>query len=280
MYLYSYRPSGDVVPEGEDAKVVEKYKDHPVEHDRMRRWYSQRADVVVTAIDGGTGKTVWQSVWPMKQGNFQTHKCRRPDPTPAIGNGVLVVADYSWGLHAYDAKTGALQWSRGGGDTVAKNNASVGPVVVGDVAVFATRQGTVGLDLHTGQELWQAPAAASVRRLKLAGQDRVLAVGGTTSLVDPATGKTLGAIPELKCGSNAGLIVVDGRIFYQPEGQHGRQHIHVVDPGELTVLGKVWSPLHNDTTAYGQMALGNVVVDGRLIVRGMDGIYCYDLRVE
>lgn len=372
VYLYSYRPSGDVVPEGEDAKVVERYKDHPVEHDCMRRWYSKRADVVVTAIDGGTGKTVWQSVWPLKQGNFQTHKWRAPNPTPAIGNGVLVVADYSWGLHAYDAKTGALQWSRGGSDTVTKDNASVGPVVVGDVAVFATGRGTVGLDLHTGRELWQAPAAASVRRLKLAGQDRVLAVGGTTSLVDPvtgkvlwssdvvtkdrlftvampvcdgdkmvsytattdkqtglvvaytltdggiekawesepgtwdenlvlaiargrvyaahrdeglrcldlATGKTLGAIPELKCGSNAGLIVVDGLIFYQPEGQHGRQHIHVVDAGELKVLGTAWRPRHNDTTAYGQMALGNVVVDGRLIVRGMDGIYCYDLRVE
>jgi len=26
------------------------------------------------------------------------------------------------------------------------------------------------------------------------------------------------------------------------------------------------------------MPIANVVVDGRLIIRGMDGIYCYDVR--
>jgi outer membrane protein assembly factor BamB len=102
----------------------------------MRRWFSKRADVVVTAIDGATGKTVWQSVWPRRQGNFQTHKWRGRNPTPAIGGGVLVVADYSYGLQAYHAKTGELKWSRGGGDTIAGNSAPLGPVITGKVVVY------------------------------------------------------------------------------------------------------------------------------------------------
>lgn len=372
VYLYSYRPSGDVVPEGDAAATVEKYKGHPVEHDSMRRWFSKRADVVVTAVDGATGRTVWQSVWPQRQGNYQTHKWRGANPTPAIGGGVVAVADYGWGLQVYDAKTGELKWSRGGGDAVTRDSAPVGPIVSGAVVVYATGKATVGLDAQTGRELWKAPGGESVRRMNLGGRERVLVVGGTSSLVDPAagnvlwssavvstaklftvampvcegdkavfyaattnkqtgravaytvseagiarawesepgtwdenmvmaiarghvfvahrdeglrrldlaTGRTLGAIPELKCGSNAGLIAVDDRLFYQPEGQHGSQHIHMVQASQdrFAALGAVFSPRHNDTTAYGQMAMANVVVDGRLIVRGMDGLYCYDLR--
>lgn len=43
-------------------------------------------------------------------------------------------------------------------------------------------------------------------------------------------------------------------------------------------LAKAVPALFPDTTAYGRMAIANVVVDGRLFIRGMDGIYCYNLR--
>lgn len=372
IYLYHYLPSGDVVPEGADAEILSKFEDHPAEHEAMRRWFSKHADVVVTAIDGATGRTAWQSVWPAKQGNYQTHKWRGINPTPAVASGVLVVADYSYGLQAFDAKTGELKWSRGGSDTVAKDRAPLGPVICGQVVVYAAGKETLGLDLTSGRELWKAPGGDSARRMIIAGKERVLVVGGKSSLIDPtsgkvlwssdvvakeklltvampvcdgdraifyapttdqqtgkvlayavtetgivrawesepvtwdenlvmciangrvyvagkteglraldlATGRTLGAIAELKCGSNAGIVAVDNRLFYQPEGQHGRQQIHMVDaaPGKFAALGGVFTPQHNDTTAYGQMTIANVVVDGRLIIRGMDGLYCYDLR--
>jgi len=93
------------------------------------------------------------------------------------------------------------------------------------------------------------------------------------------------AIVGTLCGGASSPVVADGIVYlysYRPSGDvvPEGEDAKVVDAGELTVLGTVWSPEHDDTTAYGQMALGNVVVDGRLIVRGMDGIYCYDLRVE
>lgn len=235
VYLYHYRPSGDGNPSDADAAVVEKYKGHPVEQDAMRRWYSKTADVVVTCLDGATGKTVWQTVCPRRQGNSQTHKWRGLNPTPAVAGGVIVAADYSWGLHAFDAKSGDLKWSRGGAP-VAGDRGPLGPVIAGGAVVFATEKETLGLDLATGKQLWKAPGGHSARRMVLGEKERVLLVGSKTSSLVDAT------------------------------------------PGRFTALGREFRPLHNDTTAYGVMALSNVVVDGRLIVRGMDGLYCYDLR--
>jgi len=39
-------------------------------------------------------------------------------------------------------------------------------------------------------------------------------------------------------------------------------------PGTLRRMHQRWSPPHNDTTAYSEMPAANVIVDGRLIVRG------------
>lgn len=376
VFLYHYRPSGEVEPTGDDAALVESFKDHPIERDWMRRWFSKRADVVLTAIDGATGRTVWESVWPLKQGNFQTHKWRGLNFVPAISGDTIVAVDYSFGVHAHDTKTGRLKWSRAGAATVAGDKGTVGPVVAAGSVIIAGNGDTVGLDLSTGKELFKAPRALSARLVRISGKERVLLVGSPLTLLDPADGKVLwkselastdkldvrtsmpvcdggkvvfprlfdekkkqeGAIvaytltdsglekawesqpdvtwdenlflciahnhvyaackdalrsfdlatgkpvqniPELKCGSNAVLTAVDNRLFYQLEGQHGRQWIHLLDatiPSALKVLGKEWRPPHNDTTAYGVMPLANIVVDGRLIIRGMDGIYCYDLR--
>jgi hypothetical protein len=73
---------------------------------------------------------------------------------------------------------------------------------------------------------------------------------------------------------------VDARILFQPGCQHGRQRMQWVraDPQRFEPIGSNRAPPHNDTTAYGEMPIANLIVDGRLIVRGMDGVYCYDLR--
>lgn len=382
IYLYHYLPSGDVTPEGADAAVVAKFQEHPVEHEAMRRWYSKRADVVVTAIDGATGRTVWESVWPGKQGNWQTHKWRGDNFVPAVADGVLVVADYSWNLYAHDAKTGALLWTTGKNTSVSKDKGNIGPLICNGVVVWTSGSGTQGLDLRTGTERWKAPGSDGARRLKYNGKDAVLLCGPNLHVIDPATGtilakgtfpsarlnkdgkpdigngagpnlvthedwivsfvtgkeggqvvamraqggainevwrnevlgemedghigltitangriftafkdkgarlielptgKTLGAVPEHLGRSNPTYIAVDDWVLSQPECQHGKQSITLFDTtaGTLRQMHEPWSPPHNDTTAYGEMPTTNVIVDGRLIVRGMDGTYCYDLR--
>jgi uncharacterized membrane protein len=39
-----------------------------------------------------------------------------------------------------------------------------------------------------------------------------------------------------------------------------------------------WRPPHTWTTAYANQPIVYPLVDGRLFVRGLDAIYCYDLR--
>lgn len=46
----------------------------------------------------------------------------------------------------------------------------------------------------------------------------------------------------------------------------------------LTVLTESWRAPHPTTTAYTNMGIGILLLDGRLIARGQDGVYCYDLR--
>lgn len=382
VYLFHYRPSGDTMPEGADAEVLAQFKGHAVEYDSMKRYFSKRVDVVVTCMDAATGQTVWESVWPGKQGNIQTHKWRGNNPTPAVGKGVVVVADYAWSLYAHDAKTGELKWTRGTSGNIAKDRGPVGPVISGETVVWTTGKETLGLDVNTGAERWKAAGGNSARRMVVDGKERVLVVGDPLVLVDPAdgkelsrmafpggfdnkgrreigrgaganlvcegpyvvsfetvkagektvgnvfalkvegdklvpawtnaiggamedghvgftianghvytafqdvgafaielaTGKTAKRLPELNAHSNPIYGAVDDRLFWQPECQHGRQMIQLMDAKTFVPLGANWKPPHNDTTAYGEMPTANVVVDGRLIIRGMDGVYCYDLR--
>jgi outer membrane protein assembly factor BamB len=99
-------------------------------------------------------------------------------------------------------------------------------------------------------------------------------------VIDLETGKTVATEPRFTAGSNASLVLGNARMLWQAEGQHGRHHIQLagLSGDHVSPLGPLWTPRHNDTTAYGQMPLLQILVDGRLIVRGMDGLYCYDLR--
>lgn len=76
------------------------------------------------------------------------------------------------------------------------------------------------------------------------------------------------------------LQVVDGRLFIFPEDHHGSAwfYMHDADPKNFRLLGEGWYPPHPSTTAYSHHGLGFPIVDGRMVIRGHDGIYCYDLR--
>jgi outer membrane protein assembly factor BamB len=101
----------------------------------------------------------------------------------------------------------------------------------------------------------------------------------TIHAVDIATGKTVleKKFAQHGPGSNAWLGVVGDRFLFLPEGQHGTAHLGFLDR-ELNVLGNMWHPTNTETTAYNSQPVVYPLVDGRLIVRGGDGIYCYDLR--
>lgn len=81
-------------------------------------------------------------------------------------------------------------------------------------------------------------------------------------------------------GSNPWLGLFGSRLLLSPEGQHGTQHLQLLDATDLRLIGKPWSPPNNSTTAYAVHSIAYPVIAGRLFVRGMDGLYCYDLRQQ
>lgn len=145
------------------------------------------------------------------------------------------------------------------------------------------------------EPLWSAP-----------GPDPVIDTVGLTVLGDHvymtgarelfcferATGNVVARVKEAGGARTQLLFSAAGRLFIQPEGRHGRQSFLMVaaDPADLRVLPAsaageaghrlpgLWVPPHPHTTAYANQPIAYPLVDGRLFVRGRDGIYCYDLR--
>ncbi|MEI6232957.1 MAG: PQQ-binding-like beta-propeller repeat protein [Planctomycetota bacterium] len=84
----------------------------------------------------------------------------------------------------------------------------------------------------------------------------------------------------------------EDRLFLCPEGRHGTCSLTMLtaDGAKMKLLGTedsavgawkgAWHVANPFTTAYANHQIIHPVVDGRLFVRGADGIYCYDLRKE
>lgn len=116
------------------------------------------------------------------------------------------------------------------------------------------------------------------------GTDRAYVMGREEiRAYELSSGKLLGslqgkdAFPGLHGpGSNPWLAVVGNRLLLNPEGQHGGQAFMLLDL-DLKPLS-AWHPPHPSDSAYACMAAISPVVDGRIFVRGHDGLYCYDLR--
>lgn len=190
-------------------------------------------------------------------------------------------------LVCLDTNTGQPLWKQ---DTDLVVYAPLSAVITGDVLIAAppADQGTGtfrfrGLQLSdTGaKELWQAaPFAFDENMPVTVMDDRACFLGRQTIYaIDVATGKTVAEkkFAEHGPGSNAWLGVVGDRFLFLPEGQHGTAHLAFLDRN-LNPLGSFWLPTNTDTTAYNSQPIVYPIVDGRLFVRGGDGVYCYDLR--
>jgi outer membrane protein assembly factor BamB len=134
------------------------------------------------------------------------------------------------------------------------------------------------------EKLWSVPAPLPmVDSYGLTAAKGHVYVDGEKEMIclSAADGKVVGKAAA--GGARTQLaFAADGRVFIQPEGRHGGQSFWMLDgtPGTFKVLGACWTPPHPHDTAYANMPISYPVVDGRLFVRGFDGVYCYDLRVN
>lgn len=75
------------------------------------------------------------------------------------------------------------------------------------------------------------------------------------------------------------LLALPGMFIPHPDTQHGTIKIYPFpDRGDAKV-GPLWNPPHPHATTY-QVGMSHAWGDGRLFIRGVDAIYCYDLRKQ
>lgn len=110
--------------------------------------------------------------------------------------------------------------------------------------------------------------------------------------IELASGKVVARLEGVGGARTQVAFSADGRVFLQPEGRHGTQSFAMVAArqDQLRLLGTgeapagthriagLWFPPHTHTTAYANQPIVYPVVDGRIFIRGGDGVYCYDLR--
>jgi outer membrane protein assembly factor BamB len=141
---------------------------------------------------------------------------------------------------------------------------------------------------------WSAPApypAVDKFALTVWGGHVYVAGSAETFCLRLETGEKVASAPAGGARTQA-LFAADGRLFLQPEGRHGGQSFVMMagDPANFRVLGSgtaertnhpgagQWVPPHPHDTAYANHPVMYPVVDGRLFVRGGDGLYCVKRR--
>lgn len=226
------------------------------------------------ALDPATGRELWKS----PGGYFlRWRNAGQERLVTFVGTTLLCL----------DTTTGQPLWKH---ETDLAVHAPLSAVVAGDVLIATPpadkATGTYrfrGLRLADAgaREIWQATPFLFDENMPVTVVDgRAYLLGRQTiHAIDVATGKTVAEkkFAEQGPGSNAWLGVVGERFLFLPEGQHGTARLAFIDRN-LNRLSDLWTPTNTDTTAYNSQPVVYPVVDGRLFVRGGDGIYCYDLR--
>lgn len=163
----------------------------------------------------------------------------------------------------------------------------------GLAVIHASRVAATGLEAA-----WTTPPLAPViDTIGMAsdGEHLYVSAAHESFCLKLTSGKQVAAVENVGGARTQTAFVAHGRLFVQPEGRHGSQSFLMLDAdpyafrafpvpqtdgGLNHAVGAEfqWRPPHTWTTAYANQPIVYPLVDGRLFVRGLDAIYCYDLR--
>jgi hypothetical protein len=102
-----------------------------------------------------------------------------------------------------------------------------------------------------------------------------------SALLDAATGKELATYVGKGPHNEGHTTLVEDLVLLHIDGSHGNNDFVALsrDPASFAKpLG--WGLAHPGTTTYHEKPMTHPVVEGRLFMRGHDGVYCYDLRTK
>ena len=234
---------------------------------------------VGTAYDAETGAVRWKHpLWDGKHRKYESEaRYSSPSLFTAGGKQCLITTDY---LDTYNCKTVCLDLETGKHLWTAKS--PPGGMISGDILVAPPVYGSSGLTAYrmtpTGAEqIWKQMVSGSGPIY----QDHVYLASGFYSCLDLKTGQcnwkkpVPGGVAEC-CGS----ILADGKIL-TPRGEC---HQLTKNFGDLTYALSMVKASPEEYTELGFfnprmcMMTTPAIVNGRLFLRLLDGIACYDLQ--
>jgi outer membrane protein assembly factor BamB len=261
----------------------------------------------LTGIDPVTGKDLWKL--PGKGSDLQvparwTHKGQ--DHVISLTAGGYNKQFNAWidGLKiaCIEAKTGRILWEMdvttipvviGGVNARPK-----GLSVYGDVAYLTSwwidrdnpankeRKGictAYRLGLDKAERLWETPVPDAAGDPIPACNGSVVVVKGLTKesyLLDPTSGKVLATYAGDTGINECHAAIMEDKVIMSRDGSHGSSEMSILGatPETFSKLFCQWSQPHPQTTSYHNKYMTWPMVEGRIFMRGWDGVYCYDLR--
>jgi outer membrane protein assembly factor BamB len=244
-------------------------------------------------FDANTGKELWKL--PGKSRSLAVPslwKHQGKDSIISMDGG----RDASMKLFCIEPKSGKVLWEtdyKGGSKGVAVS----GDILVGltfsvkgepqkDPECVAWR-----MTPEKAERIWATPVKAYVELSAPAVNDRYVVVGtalgpasstpGQMQLLDLNTGKVLATAEAPTAMNEPHIFMAENLVFVSPDGSHGNNFLSVygATPETFKLLGS-WSPPHRHTNSYHCKCMVFPVVEGRLFMRGFDGVHCYDLRKQ
>ncbi len=249
------------------------------------------------ALDVRDGKVLWA---------VENVASRFAQPLAWTHNGkTWVIANCADRVHGIDLRSGKVQWSiKGLGEQANGATMSIGGDVLiveadrdqapkdvpvrrlGDPIVRPERIDRVMVAYRLAETearpLWVLDERYHANRTAPPYRDGLFFYRNVTTgklyALNAETGKV---VSRADCGSSGTVQVMNDRVFVLRDPSHGHTEFNyyaIGEKGQVRPLEIDWHTMHLSTTGYWPIVGAHAMADGRWVLRGARGIFCYDSR--